>query len=83
MRDGERTGEFGPVYLPALRRIRDLWLDIEPLVDDTGYDDPVSPTELLEGGDARPLRADGDGRRGAGDERPVRDDDPTAAGAAG
>jgi len=43
---GDRAGEFGRIYLPALRRIRTLWLDIEPLVAGTGYDDPVSPREL-------------------------------------
>lgn len=46
MTDGDRTGEFGPIDLPALRRIRNHWLEFEPLVDDTEYDDPVSPTEL-------------------------------------
>jgi len=43
---GDRAGEFGPIYLPALRRIRNLWLDLEPLVETTGYDDPIAPTEL-------------------------------------
>ncbi|ELY26528.1 hypothetical protein C500_15235 [Natrialba magadii ATCC 43099] len=33
-------------YLPALQRIRDLWLELEPLVDATSYDDVVAPTEL-------------------------------------
>ena len=42
----DRAGEFGPIYLPALQRIRDLWLDLEPLVDETAYDDVVAPTEL-------------------------------------
>lgn len=42
----DRAGEFGTIYLPALRRIRDLWVDLEPLVVDTGYDDLVHPTEL-------------------------------------
>jgi hypothetical protein len=46
MNDGDRAGEFGPIYLPALRRIRSLWIELEPLVTETGYDDPVSPTEL-------------------------------------
>ncbi|WP_353635473.1 hypothetical protein ABSL23_16675 (plasmid) [Halobacterium sp. NMX12-1] len=46
MNDGDRAGEFGPIYLPALQRIRDLWLELEPLVDETGYDDVVAPTEL-------------------------------------
>jgi hypothetical protein len=52
MTEGDRAGEFGPIYLPALRRIRSLWIELEPLVEDTRYDDPVSPTELqLELGD--------------------------------
>lgn len=46
MSDDDRAGEFGPIYLPALQRIRNLWLDLEPLVETTSYDDPVSPTEL-------------------------------------
>jgi len=46
MSDDDRAGEFGPIYLPALQRIRDLWLDLEPLVDATAYDDVVAPTEL-------------------------------------
>jgi hypothetical protein len=46
MSDDDRAGEFGPIYLPALQRIRDLWLELEPLVDTTSYDDVVAPTEL-------------------------------------
>ncbi|GAB3319949.1 hypothetical protein [Haloplanus salinarum] len=46
MSDDDRAGEFGPIYLPALQRIRDLWLDLESLVDETAYDDVVAPTEL-------------------------------------
>ena len=42
----DRAGEFGPIYLPALQRIRDLWLELEPLVETTAYDDVVAPTEL-------------------------------------
>lgn len=42
----DRAGEFGPIYLPALQRIRDLWLELEPLVGTAYYDDVVSPTEL-------------------------------------
>ncbi len=42
----DRAGEFGPIYLPALQRIRDLWIELEPLVETTSYDDVVSPTEL-------------------------------------
>ena len=46
MSDDDRAGEFGPIYLPALQRIRTLWLALEPLVETTYYDDIVSPTEL-------------------------------------
>ena len=46
MSEDDRAGEFGPIYLPALQRIRDLWLELEPLVDTTSYDDVVAPTEL-------------------------------------
>ncbi|MFC7213478.1 hypothetical protein ACFQO4_05190 [Saliphagus sp. GCM10025334] len=46
MTGADRAGEFGPIYLPALRRIRDLWRTLEPLVDETSYDDPIAPTEL-------------------------------------
>ncbi|MBX0297400.1 hypothetical protein [Haloarcula nitratireducens] len=46
MSEDDRAGEFGPIYLPALQRIRDIWLEIEPLVDATAYDDVVAPTEL-------------------------------------
>lgn len=43
---GDRAGEFGPISLPALRRIRNLWVDLEVLVERTYYDDVISPTEL-------------------------------------
>jgi hypothetical protein len=46
MNGDDRAGEFGPIYLPALQRIRNLWLEIEPLVETTSYDDPISPSEL-------------------------------------
>lgn len=46
MTSGDRSGEFGAVSLPALRRIRDLWLDLEPLVERANYDDPIDPAEL-------------------------------------
>ena len=46
MSENDRAGEFGPIYLPALQRIRDLWLELEPLVETTAYDDVVAPTEL-------------------------------------
>jgi hypothetical protein len=47
MTDADRVGAFGAIYPPALQRIRNLWVDMEPLVTDTGYDDPVAPTELV------------------------------------
>ncbi|MEF8814983.1 MAG: hypothetical protein V5A55_14405 [Halovenus sp.] len=46
MSEDDRAGEFGPIYLPALQRIRDLWVELEPLVDATSYDDVVAPREL-------------------------------------
>ncbi len=46
MSDGDRAGEFGPIYVPALQRIRNVWVDLEPLVDDTRFDSVVSPTTL-------------------------------------
>jgi hypothetical protein len=46
MSDDDRAGEFGPIYLPALQRIRDLWVELEPVVETAYYDDVVSPTEL-------------------------------------
>jgi hypothetical protein len=46
MSDDDRAGEFGPIYLPALQRIRDRWLELERLVEATSYDDIVAPTEL-------------------------------------
>ena len=42
----ERSGEFGEIDLPALGRIRNHWVDLEPLVGETGYDDALDPTEL-------------------------------------
>ena len=63
MSDRDRAGEFGPIYLPALRRIRDLWLECEPLTDTVAYDDVIAPTELQIGltdglGDADAARLD-------------------------
>ena len=46
MSNADRAGEFGVIYLPALQRIRNLWVDLEPLVVDTSYDDLIQPTEL-------------------------------------
>lgn len=41
MNGDDRAGEFGPIYLPALQRIRDCWLELEPLVDNTSYDNDL------------------------------------------
>jgi len=57
MSDDDRAGEFGPIYLPALQRIRDLWLELEPLVDETGYDDGDRLDAALSDADADDLRA--------------------------
>lgn len=46
MNDDDRAGEFGSIYLPALKRIRNIWLELEPLVETTTYDDIISPTKL-------------------------------------
>lgn len=46
MRERDRTGEFGAIYLPALQRIRDLWMELEPLIVEARYDDLVAPTTL-------------------------------------
>ena len=59
----DRRGEFGEIDLPALGRIRNLWVDLEPLVGETGYDDVLDPTELSVGltdglGDATAARID-------------------------
>lgn len=40
------TGEFGTIYRPTLQRIRNLWIHLEPLVAESGYDDLIEPTEL-------------------------------------
>lgn len=46
MTANDRGGEFGAISIPALQRVRTLWLDIEPLVETTEYDDAIAPTEL-------------------------------------
>ena len=46
MTDADRTGEFGAISLSALRRVRNRWVDLEPLVANTGYDDSIDPSEL-------------------------------------
>lgn len=44
---GDLSGPVGPVDYPVLRQVRDILLEEEPLVDDTGFDDPVDPNELV------------------------------------
>jgi hypothetical protein len=46
MSEDNRACEFRPIYFLALQRIRDLWLELDPLVDVTSYDNVVTPTEL-------------------------------------
>lgn len=46
MTDEDRAGEFGAIYLPALERIRNLWINSEPLVGETGFDDPLAPATV-------------------------------------
>lgn len=44
MNDGGR--EFGTISRTALERVRNTWIDLEPLVAETAYDDVVDPSEL-------------------------------------
>lgn len=44
--DSDYGGEFGAVDPVALREIRSLWHDREPLIDDSSYDDSLNPQEL-------------------------------------
>lgn len=44
---GDLSGPVGPVDYPVLRQVRDILLDEEPLIDTTGFDDPVNPNELV------------------------------------
>lgn len=44
MSDGSR--EFGTISRTALERVRNGWIDAEPLTDETAYDDLVDPTKL-------------------------------------
>lgn len=43
----ERSEVFGPIDSAALRRIRELVVDAEPLVDSASLDDPVNPQTLV------------------------------------
>jgi hypothetical protein len=71
MREGEPTSStdedgregFGPIDAGALREIRDLFVDREPLVETAALDDPLNPgtlaVELADGiGDASNARLD-------------------------
>lgn len=42
----ERPEAFGAVDAGALREIRALFVEIEPLVDAAAFDDPLNPTSL-------------------------------------
>jgi hypothetical protein len=43
--DGRSEG-FGPIDAGALREIRDLFVEVEPLVDEAELDDPLDPQTL-------------------------------------
>lgn len=60
---GESPGVFGPIDAGALREIRDLSVELEPLVETASLDDPLNPqtltVELADGiGDASTARLD-------------------------
>lgn len=60
---GEDRSAFGPIDAGALRDVRDLFLEMEPLVESASLDDPLNPTtlsvELSDGvGDAASCRLD-------------------------
>lgn len=46
MNRDDLAGEFGPIDYPALQRIRNMWVDLEPLVESTSYDNPINPTTV-------------------------------------
>jgi hypothetical protein len=59
----EGSDVFGPIDARALRDIRDLFVELEPLVETAALDDPVNPQtlaiELADGiGDASTARID-------------------------
>ncbi|WP_436930021.1 hypothetical protein [Halosimplex halobium] len=61
--DEDRDERFGPIDAGALREIRDLFVDREPLVETAALDDPLNPgtlaVELADGiGDASSARLD-------------------------
>lgn len=60
---GEHFEEFGPIDAGALREVRDLFVESEPLVETVSLDDPLNPqtlsVELADGvGDASAARVD-------------------------
>lgn len=62
-RTGESLEIFGPIDAGALREIRDLFVEMEPLVETASLDDPLNPqtlsVELSDGvGDASTARLD-------------------------
>lgn len=42
----EQSEVFGPIDAGALREIRDLFIELEPLVETTSLDDPLDPQTL-------------------------------------
>ena len=42
----EQSEVFGPIDAGALREIRDLFLDLDPLVQAASVDDPLNPQTL-------------------------------------
>lgn len=47
MTEGDERGEaFGPIDAGALREIRDLFVELEPLVETASVDDPLNPQTL-------------------------------------
>jgi len=59
----ERPEAFGPIDASALREIRDLFVELEPLVETASLDEPLNPqtlsVELSDGvGDATTARFD-------------------------
>lgn len=59
----EDSEVFGPIDAGALREIRDLFLELEPLVETASLDDPLNPQMLSVGlsdgvGDASTARLD-------------------------
>lgn len=41
------AGPVGPVDYPILQQIRDLFLNEEPLIESTAFNDAINPTQLI------------------------------------